>query len=118
MPTMGDLRAAAYEREGGRCFVTGLTLDPERFELHHRQPGGMGGRRGRDVLSNLIALRPEVHNLGGGAGPSVHGDPAWSKPRGWLLSSSDEVPPASRPLLHWRAGWVFLTDAGEIVPVT
>lgn len=115
---MRDLRAAAFEREGGMCFVSGRPLDPERFELHHRMPGGMGGREGRDVLSNLIALRPEVHNLGGGSSRSVHGSPAWSRPRGWLLSSSDTVSPASRPLLHWSAGWVFLEDDGSIVPVT
>jgi hypothetical protein len=115
---MRELRAAAFEREQGRCFVTGRPLDPERFELHHRMPGGMGGRGGRDVLSNLIALRPEVHNLGGGSSDTVHGSPTWSRPRGWLLSSSDVRSPASRPLLHWHLGWVFLTEDGQIVPVT
>ena len=123
---MGELRRRAWERQGGLCAATGLPLgDPEdsRWDLHHRAPGGMGGvsRESRDVLSNVVCLLAEAHNMGsprlivdGKAGRSVHTDPLWSRPLGLLLSPRD----------NWRAmpcriagrGWVFLDDEGGWLP--
>jgi hypothetical protein len=125
---MRDLRRAAWEREGGRCAVTGAVLgdvDCDLWDLHHRRPGGMGGTRrvDQDTLPNVIALLARVHNfgapgllIGGVDGRSVHGDPAWSGPLGYLLSPSEEEPGAVPLLLHGRA-WVFLTAAGGYTPV-
>lgn len=113
---MRDLRRAAYEREGGRCFVTGLPLgdvDGGTWEMHHRLAGQMGGTTlDRDTLPNVIALLARVHNLGGGGRLSVHGSPAWSRPRGWLLSATRSQVPARVPALHHELGWVFLLETG------
>lgn len=121
MTTPPELRRAAYDREQGRCFVTGRPLgDPDTgpWELHHRMPGGMGGTsRDRDTLPNVIAVLGTVHNLGGGGARSIHGDPGWSMPSGWLLSPNSPIPPLSRPALHWQAGWVFLLADGSYEPV-
>lgn len=105
------LRAALWTRCGGRCEVSGIPLDRDTFDAHHRQNKGMGGTRRahRDALSNLLALDPIVHN----GGPlSVHGRRGWSQPRGYLLSKLDPLPPAARPVLLHGARWVWLTDDG------
>lgn len=123
---MGELRRRAWERQEGLCAATGLPLgEPEasRWDMHHRAPGGMGGSsRDRDVLSNVVGLLAEAHNMGsprllvdGRAGRSVHTDPLWSRPLGLLL----------RPDADWRAvpvriagrGWVFLDDEGGWLPL-
>lgn len=116
--TMRQLRRAAYDREQGRCLITGLPLgdpDGDSWNLHHRVPGGMGGSRwNRDRLDNVIAILARVHNPGPG---TVHGSPSWSMPRGYLLPAR-ERDPGSFPLLHFRLGWTFLDDAGGYVPLT
>jgi hypothetical protein len=85
----------------------------------------MGGTRraDQDSLPNVIALLARVHNFGapgllieGEDGRSVHGDPAWSMPRGYLLSPS-ERDPAGVPLLLRGERWVFLTPEGSYEPV-
>lgn len=127
MAGVRDLRRAAWEREGGRCAVTGRPLgdvDGDAWHLHHRRPGGMGGTRraGQDALPNVIALLARVHNFGApgllldGRLRSVHGDPAWSGPLGYLLSPSVEDP-GSVPLLLRGRSWVFLTAGGGYLPV-
>lgn len=125
---MRDLRRAAWEREGGRCAVTGAALgdaDSDLWHLHHRRPGGMGGTRraDQDTLPNVIALLARAHNFGapgllldGVGGRSVHGDPTWSGPRGYLLSPTENDPGAVPLLLHSRR-WVFLTADGGYLPV-
>lgn len=127
---MADLRRAAWEREGGRCAVTGLPLgEPEsgRWNLHHRLAGQMGGttRLDRDVLSNVIAVLAEAHNFGspwlpvaGVYGRSIHTDPAWSRANGLLLSAGRGDEPAAVPVLMAGRGWVFLDDGGGCTPVT
>lgn len=119
---MRDLRRAAYEREGGRCFVTGVPLgdvDGGTWEMHHRLAGQMGGTTlDRDTLPNVIALHRHVHNLGGSGRLSVHGSPAWSRPRGWLLSAARRQVPARVPALHHELGWVFLLEQGGYEALT
>jgi hypothetical protein len=121
--SMRELRRAAYEREGGRCAVTGLLLgdpDSDRWNLHHRLAGQMGGTtRDRDVLSNVVAVLAEAHNMGsprllvdGRPGRSIHTDPAWSRPLGLLLSQARGDDPARVPVRLAGRGWVFLDDAG------
>jgi hypothetical protein len=123
-----ELRRRAWEREEGRCAVTGAPLgdpDGDGFHLHHRRPGGRGGtsRANQQCLSNVVCLLPRVHLFGapglvldGVAGRSVHGAPAWSKPLGLLLSSSVEEP-GSVPVRLW-SGWAFLLDDGGMIPLT
>lgn len=121
----GDLRRAVHVRERGRCAVTGIALgdvESTAWHLHHRLAGGMGGTaRDRDVLSNVVAVLAEAHNMGspgllvdGVAGRSIHTDPAWSRPLGLLLSQSSSDDPAAVPVRMAGRGWVFLDDAGGV----
>lgn len=122
MPTMRELRRAAWERQGGLCAATGLPLgdvDGGPWDLHHRLAGGMGGTaRDRDRLSNLIAVLSVAHNMGsphlmvdGVRGRSVHTDPAWARRRGLLLSQHGGDP-AAEPVRFFAHGWRFLHDDG------
>jgi hypothetical protein len=121
-----ELREAVWDRQHGLCAVTGLPLDWDRDDLHHRLPGGLGGSStDRDRLSNLIGLLAPAHNLGSPdlriadvPGRSVHGSPAWSRPLGLLLSPARRDDPAAVPVRLAGRGWGWLTDAGEWVPVT
>lgn len=121
----GELRRAVYERQRGLCAVTGALLgevDGGTWHMHHRRPGGKGGTRraNQQELSNVVGLLAAVHNFGapgllldGVDGRSVHGDPAWSKPLGLLLSSHEAEP--SRVPVRTVWGWVFLTDDGGML---
>lgn len=111
MAYRGDphVRALVLDRARGYCEVSGYPLG-DRVEVHHRRPGGKGGtgRDGQHEASNLLALRPDVHNL---SPSSVHGDPSWSRPRGYLLSTSCPDPALVPVLLHGHR-WVWLTASG------
>jgi hypothetical protein len=108
------IRALLWERSGGRCEVSGLPLDPDTFDVHHRINKGMGGttRWWRDDPANLLALDPYVHNGGPG---SVHADRPWSEQRGYLLPKLMMHPPHVMPAWLHSARWVFLTSAGTYV---
>jgi hypothetical protein len=94
--------------------VSGTPLDFETFDAHHRRNKGMGGtsRLDTDLLSNLLALDPTVHNGGPG---SVHADRnGVSGPRGWLVSKLsteplDRVPVLIAPSPNIRQ-WSLLVD--------
>lgn len=109
-PNWKILRAVLLERCEGHCEVSGLPLDPDTFDAHHRRPKGMGGtaRVDRDALSNLIALDPEVHNCGP---DSVHARRGWSEERGYLLPQSTPLA-ISWPVLVRGVRWVFLLNDG------
>jgi hypothetical protein len=121
---MRELRELAWERQHGLCAVTGLPLDWDRDALHHRRPGSMGGteRANQQEPANVLALLARVHNFGApgllldGRVRSVHGDPAWSKPLGLLLSASVDEP-GSVPVRVAGLGFVFLLDDGGVLPV-
>jgi hypothetical protein len=108
------LREQLWARCGGRCEVSGTPLDFETFDAHRRRNKGMGGtsRLDTDLLSNLLALDPTVHNGGPG---SVHADRAdVSGPRGWLVSKLsteplDRVPVLIAPSPSIRQ-WSLLVD--------
>lgn len=110
------LRRAAWQREGGRCLLTGAPLgepDSDDWELHHRRPFGMGGtgRADQDSLPNVIAVAHHVH-------AGIHGNPHWSGPLGLLLPKEGErSDPTAVPVRTWR-GWVFLTPDGDYVPLS
>lgn len=108
------LRTIAHDRERGLCACCGRPLG-ERWELHHRRPGGMGGARGRagqQEPGNVLALRPDCHNI---HPRSVHLDQSRSRPRGWLVSTH-EPNPAGVPVLHHGSRWVRLDDLGGLEP--
>ena len=110
------LRAALWERCDGRCEVSGLPLDEETFDAHHRLNKGMGGttRWFRDDLTNLLALDPIVHN---GGPKSVHGQRPWSEQRGYLIPKLARYPPGIMPVWLHGTRWVHLTSDGRRLPV-
>jgi len=122
----GELRRVAYERQGGRCAVTGAPLGnlDGGWHLHHRRPGSMGGteRANQQRPGNVLGLLARVHNFGAagllldGRVRSVHGNPEWSKPLGLLLSASVDDP-GSVPVRLAGLGFVFLLDDGGVLPV-
>lgn len=110
-----EVRDTLWERGGGRCEASGLPLDPDTFDVHHRRPRGAGGTSDPDVhaLWNLLALDPIVHN---GQAHSVHQDPAWSRPRGYLLSKIG-ASPRIQPVLIRGMRWVLLGADGRYYPL-
>ena len=111
-----DLRQKLWARSGGRCEVSGLPLDPLSWDAHHRRNKGMGGtyREDTDTLPNLLIVHPLVHNH---RPDSIHGNPAWSRPLGYLLGKGlDELPPAVVPVKLHTGVWVVLTANGGYLP--
>jgi hypothetical protein len=74
----------------------------------------MGGtyREDTDTLPNLLVTHPLVHNL---RPDSIHGNPTWSRPRGYLLSKNTERVDLVPLELHTGA-WVLLTANGGYLP--
>jgi hypothetical protein len=113
------MRDRLWTRCGGHDEITGQPLDYDTFDLHHRRPKGMGGttRPDRDWPSNLLALAPEVHNFTAGrsAALTVHGNPEWSRPLGYLVAK--DTPWASAiPVLIRARYWMFLGDDARYYP--
>lgn len=105
-----EKRELLWLRCGGRCEVSGLSLGVSSFDVHHRRPRGMGGssRWDTELLSNLLAVRPEVHS----GGPlSVHG-----VRRGWMVDRGFLVPQGFVagvwPLWLFGECWVLLLPSG------
>lgn len=103
MGTSVKLRQQVLARCNGYCESCGATL-PDNFALHHRKLRSQGGK---DVLSNLLALHHECHNLGR---PSAHLDVAWATERGLLVPSWSES--VSHPLTLPNGAKVLLDDNG------
>lgn len=82
-----------WDRDGG-CAKCGAGLYGVRgvqWHLHHRRPRSMGGSKGhRDVESHRDQARAD----------------------GFLVSANGVRKPVDSPLLHFRYGWILLTDAG------
>jgi len=99
---------AIDERDGHRCAWTGVESDT--LVPQHRQ-GGMGGRRGKHRLSNIVWLDSITNGL-------IESDPemqAEAKRRGIKISLHAD--PTRVPVLHAVHGEVWLTDDGRAVPV-
>lgn len=114
------LREALWKRSNGCCEVSGQPLDYHTFDAHHRRNKGMGGtsRPDTDVLSNLLALNPIVHNGGPG---SVHADRPRSELRGWLIPKLSTEPLHMVPALVYASGgwrWCLLAETGELLPLS
>lgn len=115
MSTMSDARRIVWERCGGQCEITGVELDYDTFDLHHRRPKGMGGTRraDRDAVECLLALHPTIHN---GARHSVHQNPRWSRPLGYLVSKHVDFP-GMVPVRLLGRSWVLLGADGQYHPL-
>lgn len=118
-PNWKALRDLLYRRACGRCEVSGVRLDFDTFDLHHRRNKGMGGtsRPDTDLPGNLLALDPIVHNGGPG---SVHAHRIISEGYGWLvpkLCSRAAGVPVLVALSPHDFLWVLLDDAGNRHPL-
>jgi len=109
-PNWKTLRATLWERAEGRCEVSGVPLDPDTFDAHHRRPKGSGGtsRENTDLVTNLLALDPQAHNGGPG---SVHGERIWALENGYLIPKH-EPEPRLFPVLWRGQRWVWLLPDG------
>lgn len=107
------LRDLLWQRCGGRCEVSGLPLDPDTFDAHHRRNKGMGGtsRPDTDTLPNLLALDPDVHN---GGPDSVHGRRVWSHDRGYLIPKHVDTV-AGRPFVLRGEVWVIPLEEPDML---
>lgn len=114
MSRWSKIRDTLWTRCGGRCEVSGIALDFDTFDSHHRRNRGMGGtvRPDKDWLSNLLAVEPNVHN----SGPqSVHGRRRWSEERGYLIPK--DIQWASMvPALIFGRFLFMLGDDGQYYP--
>lgn len=113
--TMRQQRRPLWDRCYGICEVSGRPIEYETFDMHHRRPKAMGGTDRPNVndLDNLLALHPDVHNGGPG---SVHGQPSWSRPRGYLVRQGVDRPGAV-PVLLLGQYWVLLGKDGVYYPL-
>lgn len=102
-PVPKRLLDALDRRDGRVCAWTGI--DTGRLVPQHRQ-GGMGGRRGKHRLSNLVWLDSEVNGL-------IESDPVYQEEavrRGIKISGFAN--PLAVPVVHAIHGAVFLDDEG------
>lgn len=103
MATPKRLLIALDERDGHLCAWSGI--DTGRLVPQHRQ-GGMGGRKGKHRLSNLVWLDSLINGL-------IESDPFYQSvafERGIKVSGFAD--PADTPIDHAVHGHVFLDDAG------
>ncbi len=115
MSAISEARPLLWERCKGRCEITGVPLQYDTFDAHHRRPKGMGGttRGNRDNIECLLALDPIIHN---GAPHSVHQDPQWSRPLGYLVSTYVDDP-GQVPVALLERYWVLLGTDGLYHPL-
>lgn len=110
-PNWKWIREQLWERCGGFCEVSGVPLDPETFDVHHRRNGGMGGTRRADKhsLPNLLAVTPAVHNAAPHGEVSIHGNPEWSMPLGYLLYQNQD-PAVERVVIYGLREVILLPE--------
>lgn len=62
------LRAEAYYKLQGKCYVTGKFLDQNEFEIHHIIPKEIGGK---DEIDNLVLLKKDIHKQVHSKNPTI-----------------------------------------------
>jgi hypothetical protein len=124
VPTMRELRRAAWERQGGLCAATGLSLgDPGRRAAGTCTTGSPGAWAGQPGTGTGCATwsrsSSAAHNMGsprlavdGVRGRSIHTDPAWARPPGLLLSQHGGTTRRRSRCGSSRARLGFLHDDG------
>ena len=55
-----DNRISLYCAQRGRCYVTGLSLDLDTLDCHHKKPRKLGGN---DEYKNLVLIHVVIHKL-------------------------------------------------------
>lgn len=104
------IRKGVHVRDGHRCawHPAGL-CDPATLVPQHRQ-GGMGGRKAKHRLSNVVWLC----SLLNGEIESNADLQAEARRRGIKISL--HANPTREPMLHAVHGWVVLDDLGGVTP--
>ncbi|MBF4628917.1 hypothetical protein [Curtobacterium flaccumfaciens] len=100
------LLAAVEARDGRRSAWTGNEVDT--LVPQHRQ-GGMGGRKSKHRLSNVVWLESEINGL-------IESDPGWQAEavqRGIKIGGHDD--PELVEVRHAVHGLVLLRDDGQVV---
>lgn len=108
MTTPKALLAALDARDGHVCAWTGV--DTGRLVPQHRQ-GGMGGRKGKHRLSNLVWL-DSILNGRIEAEPALQAE---AVERGIKISGFED--PQVAPVRHAVHGRVRLFDDGSVLPI-
>ena len=106
MSTPKAVLKALTARDGHLSAWTGN--DDDTLVPQHRQ-GGMGGRRNKHRLSNVVWLESLINGL-------IESDPVWQAEalrRGIKISSFAENP-ATVPITHAVHGRCLLTDEGTV----
>lgn len=95
--------------------MSGVPLDPDTFDVHHRRNKGMGGtsRPNVDALPNLLMTDPVVHN---GGPQSVHGRRDWSEEFGYLVPKRVQSP-GMWPVKIRGQFWAVLLSNGLYLPI-
>jgi len=104
------VRAQMLDRDDRRCAACALTVD---LEAQHRQATGMGGRRERPALVELLTLCTVCNQR-------CEADAAFQrrallfgwKVRRWIAD------PGMVPVRYSLEGWFRLTTDGRRLPVT
>lgn len=105
MSTPKALLKKLTERDGHRSAWTGNDVDT--LVPQHRQ-GGMGGRKNKHRLSNVVWLESDINGF-------IESDPEWAeeaRQRGIKISNYDE--PSHEPITHAVHGRVLLDDYGVV----
>lgn len=107
MNTPSSVLRSLGERDGHRSAWTGN--DDETLVPQHRH-GGMGGRKNKHRLSNVVWLESVINGL-------IESDPEWQMEalrRGIKISGFAD--PLTAPIKHAVHGIVLLDDLGGYVP--
>lgn len=104
-------RALILERDQG-CVVCGRE---DGLNIHHRAPRGMGGSKAPWVnrASNGITVCGSGVT---GCHGEIEANRSWAEVKGYIVRRGLNLP-VNVPVEHTRYGDVWLTDAGEAVPV-
>jgi 5-methylcytosine-specific restriction endonuclease McrA len=55
-----DNRISLFVAQYGKCAVTGIKLDANEINCHHKKPRALGGG---DEYANLIIVHEDIHKL-------------------------------------------------------
>lgn len=98
-----EIRDAVWLRDEGCCVICGRSLDPERWQCHHRRYLSRGGK---DELANFIALDARCHLV------AVHEDyTGLATANGWAVSRTRD--PAEIPVRYADGSLRTLTNEAE-----
>ena len=101
-------RERVYARANGRCEVCGKYAPGA--DIHHRRIRGMGGTKDPNVhnIEGLIAVCGWGNTSG--CHGDIHGNAAYAKAMGWLISRFTPYPAEEVPVRMWDGMFLLSTD--------